>query len=168
MRPACSTNSMTREISSAFFSLRVLMTCGRREMAVKTPAASPITWVPFMPLLCNFPAMVREGGRFPFPPCFRVFLCPPAGRPPAPTCITTTCLCGKPGHLHGWRGKRSKDLLPDIVRGRRSGQDPVLPSFIEKTAWKREVPKICQGLYLLPIDFRFYARTPLILPRFNI
>jgi hypothetical protein len=36
---------ITREIFSAFFSLKVLISCGSMEIEVKMPALIPIIWV---------------------------------------------------------------------------------------------------------------------------
>ena len=47
-KPACKTNNIPRETSSAFFSLKVLNTCGSKEHAVQTPAANPMICVQFM------------------------------------------------------------------------------------------------------------------------
>ena len=48
INPACKTNNIAKETSSAFFSLSVLNTCGSNEHAVQTPAANPMICVQFM------------------------------------------------------------------------------------------------------------------------
>lgn len=49
--PVIKTKSIHFEISSAFFSLMVLINCGSSELAVQMPAIKPITCVQLMFLL---------------------------------------------------------------------------------------------------------------------